>query len=98
MVRVHCPTEKDTCHRPLILPVGYVCARRKYRWVSSIARDKKYNILLGYNISSSDMYPSIAVTGRTLQDPLGTMEGEVIVVNGTVPRPRTPASGADLAA
>jgi len=53
-----------------------------YRWMSSIVRDKKYNILLGYNISSSDMYPSIAITGRTLQDALGTMEGEIIVVNG----------------
>ena len=54
-----------------------------YRWMGSIARDKKYDILLGYSESSSNMYPSIAITGRTLNDPLGTMENEVSVINGT---------------
>ena len=37
-------------------------------------------MLMGYSISSADMYPSMAMTGRTLQDPLGTMEDEVMVV------------------
>ena len=69
-----------------------------HRWMSSIVRDKKYNILLGYNISSSDMYPSIAVTGRTLQDPLGTMEGEVIVVNGGGSQTQSPGSWGGMSA
>jgi hypothetical protein len=55
----------------------------KHRWISSIARDKKHNILLGYNESSSTMFPSIAIAGRTLQDPLGTLEDEVTVINGS---------------
>ncbi len=54
-----------------------------YRWMGSIARDKKYDILLGYSESSSSSYPSIAITGRTLNDPLGTMENELTVINGT---------------
>lgn len=54
-----------------------------YRWMGSIARDKKYDILLGYSESSSSMYPSIAITGRTLTDPLGTMENELTVIDGT---------------
>lgn len=35
-----------------------------YRWMGSIARDKKYDILLGYSESSSTIYPSIAVGSR----------------------------------
>ena len=54
-----------------------------HRWMASIARDKKYNVLLGYSRSSSSTHPSIYVTGRTLTDPLGTMEAEVPVLNGT---------------
>lgn len=54
-----------------------------YRWMGSIARDKKYDILMGYSESSSSMYPSIAITGRTINDPLGTMENELMVINGT---------------
>jgi hypothetical protein len=54
-----------------------------HRWTAAIARDKKYNILMGYSISSTSTYPSIAIAGRTLQDPLGTMEDEVMVLNGT---------------
>jgi hypothetical protein len=58
-----------------------------YRWMGSIARDKKYDILMGYSESSSNMYPSIAVTGRVLTDPLGTMESELVVVAGTGAQP-----------
>lgn len=61
-----------------------------YRWMGSIARDKTYDILLGYSESSSSMYPSIAITGRTFNDPLGTMEDEVTVINGTGSQPASP--------
>ena len=54
-----------------------------HRWTAAIARDKKYNILMGYSISSTTIHPSIAITGRTLQDPLGTMEDELMVMNGS---------------
>lgn len=54
-----------------------------YRWMPSIAMDKVGNIALGYSISSSSTYPSIAVTGRLAGDTLGTMtQGETIVHAG----------------
>jgi len=53
-----------------------------HRWMGSVARDKKYNILLGYSKSSATTHPSIQVAGRSLSDPLGTLGPEVTVVNG----------------
>ena len=53
------------------------------RWMGSMTRDKAGDVLLGYNISSASMYPSVAVAGRTVADPLGTLEPEVLVFSGT---------------
>jgi hypothetical protein len=53
------------------------------RWMGSIARDKKNDIMLGYSESNSTMYPSIAITGRLLSDTINTMENELIVQNGS---------------
>ncbi len=65
-----------------LFQAGTYAPDSNYRWNSAISRDKAYNVLLGYNVSSADMYPSIRITGRTLHDPLGTMEDEVTVVDG----------------
>ncbi len=54
-----------------------------YRWMGSIARDNVQDILLGYSISSSMTFPSIAVAGRKYSDPQGTLLGEQFAVNGT---------------
>ncbi len=54
-----------------------------HRWMASIARDKTYNVLLGYSKSSASTHPAIDIAGRTLNDPLGTLESEVTVLNGT---------------
>jgi hypothetical protein len=54
-----------------------------HRWMGSIARDKKYNILLGFSKSSSSTHPSIQVAGRSIGDPLGTLGPEVQIVQGT---------------
>ena len=53
-----------------------------HRWMGSIARDMNGNILLGYSESSTSTYPSIYITGRTLNDPPGTMEDELQVIAG----------------
>jgi hypothetical protein len=53
-----------------------------YRWMGSIARDKVGDIALGYSVSSSTMNPAIAFTGRTVNDPLGQMEAEQVIVQG----------------
>ena len=65
-----------------LFQAGTYAPDSNYRWMSAISRDKAYNILLGYNVSNTDLYPSIRITGRTLHDPLGTMESEVTVIDG----------------
>ena len=59
-----------------------------YRWMGSIARDNVEDILLGYSVSSSNMFPSIAVAGRKYTDSLGTLSPEQFPVNGTGFGPR----------
>jgi len=54
-----------------------------YRWMASMARDKKANLAVGYSISSSTMYPSINVAGRSPSDALGTLSGETVLTTGT---------------
>ncbi len=54
-----------------------------YRWMGSIARDKMDDVALGYSLGSSTIYPSVAVTGRTVHDPMGQMEAEQVIVTGT---------------
>jgi len=57
-----------------------------HRFQSSIARDKAGDILVGYTVSGADIYPEIAVAGRTLSDPLGTLGPEQVVFSGTAPQ------------
>jgi len=56
-----------------------------WRWMGSLTRDKEGDILLGYSESSSTQYPSVYITGRQVNDPvgLGNMEAETLVVAGS---------------
>jgi hypothetical protein len=54
-----------------------------YRWMGSIAMDSSQNIMLGYSVSGSNLYPSISYTGRVPTDPLGTMQTEASIVSGS---------------
>ena len=54
-----------------------------FRWMPSIAQDKVGNIAVGYSVSSNLMYPAIRYTGRVPSDPLGTMESENSIREGT---------------
>jgi len=60
-------------------------ADTNYRWLGSIARDNVQDILLGYSISNSSMYPSIAVAGRKYSDQQGTLSGDQFSVTGGGP-------------
>jgi archaellum component FlaF (FlaF/FlaG flagellin family) len=51
--------------------------------MGSIAMDKRGDIALGYSISSRSMFPSINYTGQAAGDPLGMMESEATIINGT---------------
>ena len=54
-----------------------------FRWMGSIAMDKAGDMAMGYSVSSSSLFPSIAVTGRAATDPANTMQAETTVVTGT---------------
>ncbi len=55
-----------------------------HRWMGAIAMDENGNIAVGYNVSSSTLYPSLRYTGRLSSDPLGTFpQGELSIASGT---------------
>lgn len=55
----------------------------KERWMGSIAMNGNGDIGLGYSLSSTTTFPSIAYTGRRADDPLGQMTvAEVVVKEG----------------
>ncbi|HLW87752.1 MAG TPA: hypothetical protein VKR57_04625, partial [Terriglobales bacterium] len=54
-----------------------------FRWMGSIAMDNVGDIALGYSVSSRTTFPSINYTGQTAGDPLGTMESEDTILNGS---------------
>jgi hypothetical protein len=56
---------------------------RNSRWMGSIAMDKIGNIALGYNISGRTTPPGIRYTGRLRSEPLGRLESEAVIINGT---------------
>lgn len=55
-----------------------------YRWMGSVAMDKKGNIAIGYSRSSAGYhdFPSIYYAGQTAGDPLGTTETENLILQG----------------
>jgi hypothetical protein len=53
-----------------------------YRWMGSAAMDGAGNIAIGYSKSSSSVYPSIAITGRTPSMTPGMMGTETILQAG----------------
>jgi len=52
------------------------------RWMGSIAMDKMGDIALGYSASSGSVAPSIRYTGRSVTDPLGTLQAENTIKAG----------------
>ena len=54
-----------------------------FRWMGSIAMDVSGDVAVGYSVSSSSTFPSIAFAGRVPTDPLSTLEPEISVIAGT---------------
>jgi hypothetical protein len=55
-----------------------------YRWIPSLAVDRRGNMAVGYSVSSSGMYPEIRYAGRLITDSPGTLgQGEATLVAGT---------------
>lgn len=68
---------------PFLFQQGTVVDPSLDFWMGSIAMDKAGNIALGFSVSSDSVNPSVAVVGRTPNDPLGTMEAPLFLVDGT---------------
>lgn len=67
---------------PTVFQSGTFAPNANSRWMPSIAMDKAGDIALGYSLSSSSVFPSIAYTGRVSSDALGTMESETTIRPG----------------
>jgi Abnormal spindle-like microcephaly-assoc'd, ASPM-SPD-2-Hydin len=74
---------RDPNGTPTVFQQGTFAPDANTRWMGSIAMDQSGNIGLGYTLGSSTVFPSVFFTGRTPADPLGTMEAEQAIVNGS---------------
>lgn len=55
-----------------------------YRWMGSLAVDRRGNMVLGYSVSSATMVPAIRYAGRLANDPPGQLsQGEAVLIQGT---------------
>ncbi len=53
-----------------------------HHWMGSIAQDGSGNIALGYSVSSNTTRPAIRYATRSKNDPLGTFQAEVSLIEG----------------
>jgi Abnormal spindle-like microcephaly-assoc'd, ASPM-SPD-2-Hydin len=68
---------------PQVVEQGTINPDSNYRWMGSVGMDQVGDIAMGYSESSSGMNPAIYINGRAASDPLGTMEGELMVFAGS---------------
>jgi hypothetical protein len=68
---------------PVVFQQGTFAPDSNYRWMGSIAMDQMGDVAVGYSVSSASMYPAIRYTGRLQSDPLGTMQAETSIIEGT---------------
>jgi uncharacterized repeat protein (TIGR01451 family) len=54
-----------------------------FRWMGSIAMDVSGDIAVGYSVSSSTIFPSIAFAARAFSDPSSTLQAETNLFTGT---------------
>jgi hypothetical protein len=73
---------------PSIYQSGFFAPDTFHRWMSSAAMDKVGNMAVGYSIAGNpgtsyySGIPGIALTGRTVGDPLNTLRTETIAFKG----------------
>ena len=67
---------------PSIYQQGTYAPDEHWRWMGSIGMDFIGDIGIGYSLSGPGIHPHIAYTGRTPDDPAGTMESEGIIMAG----------------
>jgi hypothetical protein len=68
---------------PVVYQQGTYAPDSAYRWMGSIAMDGMGDIAMGYSISETTAYPAVRYTGRVPTDPLGAMEMEATIFEGS---------------
>lgn len=68
---------------PTIHQQGTFRPDSNFRWVGSIGMDKFGDIAVGYSVSGHKMHPAIRYTGRIPTDPLGKLEKEASIIEGS---------------
>jgi hypothetical protein len=69
---------------PTVYQQGTYAPDTNYRWMPSLAVNKNGDMAIGYNVSSSSMYPAIRYAGRLSTDTLGLLgQSEATLVAGT---------------
>lgn len=69
---------------PTVYQQGTYAPDTNYRWMPSLSVDKYGNMIVGYSVSSSSMYPAIRYAGRLFTDRLGKLSlGEATLIAGT---------------
>jgi Cep192 domain 4 len=74
---------RDPNGSPTVFQQGTFAPDTSTRWMGSIAMDQNGNIGMGYTVGSSTIFPSVFFTGRNPGDPLGAMQTEQAIVNGS---------------
>jgi len=74
---------RDPGGTPFVYQQGTFAPDASYRWMGSIAMDHTGNIAVGYSVSDSSIHPAIRYTGRVPADPLGTLQAETSIIEGT---------------
>ena len=75
-----------------LLEEGVYAPDAENRWMGGIAIDSSGNIGVGFSKSSSDMHPQVMISGRTAEDPPGTLEDEQNCTDGIANGSQTSAS------
>jgi hypothetical protein len=75
-----------------LLQEGVYAPDAENRWMGGIAVDGNGNIGVGYSKSSGDMHPQVMISGRTSEDPAGTLEDEQNCTDGIANGSQTSSS------
>ena len=68
---------------PTLYQQGTYAPDSTFRWMGSIAMDQAGDIAVGYSASDSSTHPAVRYAGRVSSDPLGTLESESSIMEGT---------------
>ncbi|MGH2830231.1 MAG: hypothetical protein ACRDJM_07085, partial [Actinomycetota bacterium] len=74
---------RDVGSGPRLWQSGTYSPDATHRWMGAIGTDRSGDIALGYSVSSATINPGVRYAVRTPADPLGTLQAEATLVNGT---------------